>query len=155
MSTRCQIQVIDREGNKVTLYHHCDGYPANMIRVISKALEIAGSNEDAHVQQWKAGRTGYAAGLLCAADLFEFQPEAGHELHSDIDYLYRLYVSLSKSPETGCGVPSWEVEVRTPAEGFSDKPLLRNTVVLFTRQPLDTLLAEVEAVLVSDMDSQA
>ena len=85
MSTRCQVQVIegDQPWEKLTLYHHCDGYPSNMLPLIQKAYTMIGSG-------WKAGRAGQMASYLCATDPGGFEPEAGHELHGDIEYFYTI-----------------------------------------------------------------
>ena len=107
MSTRCQVQVI-QEGltwdGKVTLYHHCDGYPTNILPLIRSAFG-AGSG-------WQLGRAGKAAGFLCASDPGSFEPEEGHDLHGDIEYYYKVYLK-----NTGRGSlvenPIWEVEVYT------------------------------------------
>ena len=45
MGTRCQVQVVEEAENKdweekVTLYHHWDGYPDNMIPLFKKARDF-------------------------------------------------------------------------------------------------------------------
>ncbi len=84
MSTRCQVHV-HNEGlhyvEKLTLYHHTDGYPSYMLPILAKAHELSGGG-------WEAGRTGKVASYMCAADPGIFEPEEGHELHSDIEYYY-------------------------------------------------------------------
>ena len=94
MSTRCQVQVI-QEGmgsweDKVTLYHHTDGYPEYMIPIINKAYNYKRKplwKGDTDLScGWEKGRAGKVASLLCWADPIVFEPEEGHELHGDIEY---------------------------------------------------------------------
>lgn len=105
MSTRCQVQVIEgpEARNKVTLYHHYDGYPSKMLPLIHKAYELSGG-------EWEAGRAGKMASFLCASDPGQFEPEAGHDLHSaDIAYFYTVKPSTD---EKHVGVnPKWIVTV--------------------------------------------
>ena len=111
MSTRCQVQVIDEEENKITLYHHCDGYMENMVPLMRKGFEESS-------RDWKIGRAGKAAAFLCAADPGGFDIEEGHDLHSDIEYLYRFYCITKQTGSTDH--PKWEIEVWVPKPGFWD-----------------------------------
>jgi len=115
MSTRCQVQVI-QEGiwsKKVTLYHHCDGYPDNILPIIQQAYEIgAQKGNRAQLGLWELGRAGKVASLLCAADPGQFEPESGHKLHGDIEYYYRLYL-VNKKGGSLAENPVWEIEIYT------------------------------------------
>ena len=111
MSTRCQVKVIQEGmGNdwkeEVTLYHHYDGYPENMIPVINKAFNF----KDKYDNDWIKGRAGKVASLLCWADPGIFEPESGHELHPDIEYYYKLYCVNPKGGTVN-DKPVWEVEI--------------------------------------------
>jgi len=104
MSTRCQVQVIDRERRKITLYHHHDGYPSYMVPTIHAAYQLIkgmGLNS--------SSLSGAVSGL-CFVDPAEFEVEDGHELHGDIRFYYRIYCSpLEKSDKHP--VDRWELEV--------------------------------------------
>lgn len=122
MSTRCQVQVIQESvervpwEQKVTLYHHSDGYPEGMLPLFqeahNKAIEYLQKRQDEmtarypslprdKLNTWELGRAGKAASFLCYAQPAQFEPEEGHDLHADIEYYYKLYVSGAV----------WEVEV--------------------------------------------
>lgn len=109
MSTRCQVHVVENDGNqpweRLTLYHHCDGYASNMLPLIASAFK-------ARTKGWEGGRAGKVASFLCAADPGQFEPEPGHELHGDIEWYYRLWVKEHHDVE---GRPiTWEIEVFDP-----------------------------------------
>lgn len=108
MSTRCNVHVI-QEGVSweeiVQLYHHCDGYPTNMLPLFVAAFEKSGKG-------WKAGRAGKAASYLCVADPGEFEPESHLGLHGDIEFFYKLFVSNSKNGSMA-EKPEWFVQVFT------------------------------------------
>ena len=80
MSTRTQVQVTDGE-EKLTLYHHTDGYPSYMLPLIKKAWSMYGKG-------WEGARVGKVASMLCAVDPIVFEPEDNHKLHADIEYYY-------------------------------------------------------------------
>lgn len=108
MSTRCQVKVIEGDGHwqQVTLYHHCDGYPPNMLPLIHKAYKLLGGG-------WRAGRAGTIAAHLCAVDPTGFDPEAGHDLHGDIEYYYTI--TPSNNDKSIMANPLWNVAVyKTP-----------------------------------------
>jgi hypothetical protein len=114
MSTRCQVQVIQESEHwedKITLYHHWDGYPENIIPLIYKAYCYGNSpfadNENYYKTDLMKERAGKAASLLCWADPAQFEPEQHHKLHLDIDYYYRLYCSESPLKKRAI----WEVEI--------------------------------------------
>lgn len=86
MSTRCQVKIqgldtsylVDPPSRAFTLYHHCDGYPENMLPLIGGAYQDV----------WQAGRVGKAAAMIVGADPLGFELEDGHHLHGDIEYYY-------------------------------------------------------------------
>jgi len=100
MSTRCQVKVIQKDFDSeesVTLYHHYDGYPENMIPLFVKASQYKGC---------KSGRAGKVASILCDVDPLGFEPESGHQLHGDLSYYYKLYINIY-----GKDGQNWELEV--------------------------------------------
>lgn len=145
MSTRCQVQVV-QEGcgweEKVTLYHHTDGYPEYMIPIINKAYnyteQYSWDNEPSFCG-WQKGRAGKVASLLCWSDPMVFEPEEGHDLHGDIEYFYRLYCVNDKGGSMATKA-RWEVEIFVPGGGFWDNADMSNMKVLEKRQSLETLM---------------
>ena len=113
MSTRCQVKVI-QEGlpweQAVTLYHHCDGYPTNMLPLFVKAMDLARKTEC--FSEYALGRAGKVAGFLCHADPGQFEPEEGHALHLDIEFYYKLFAVNDKSGSMA-ERPKWKVAVFT------------------------------------------
>ena len=127
MSTRSQVQVrckpnnfaAGHEGQRITLYHHTDGYPSYMLPKILSAYRdgperqwresdaslaewVAFWAPDGSFDRWQYERPGKAAGFLCATDPGIFEPEDSHDLHSDIEYYYIVYVAAD----------GWDVEVQ-------------------------------------------
>lgn len=108
MSTRCQVRVQNRKSQHVswdeavTLYHHTDGYPENMVPLIHEAFVFP---TNYGTDSWQKGRAGKAASFLCAADPGIFEPEDHHELHGDIEYYYIVNVSYENNN------PTWFVDV--------------------------------------------
>ena len=101
MSTRCQVKIRavngdDREA--VTLYHHCDGYPSNMVPLIASAYQPG----------WEHGRVGKAASYVVAEDVGGYDIEQGHQLHGDIEWYYVL--SIESELHIGA-VPKWYLNV--------------------------------------------
>lgn len=136
MSTRCQVQVTDSDGSKITLYHHTDGYCEYMIPLLDKAFKFAhetkkGMSGFKFKDEWKADRAGHVASFLCHVDPTVFEPETGHKLHADIEFYYRIYTMLD------C---TWEVEILTPRKSFwTKKACVSNMSILYKRQPLAEL----------------
>lgn len=91
MSTRCQVQVVDQDGRKLTLYHHCDGYPSNMLKLFAKAWEKCRGS-------YASARAGHIACYLCSVDPDGFEPEDSHDLHGDIRYYYRIRPVEGRGP---------------------------------------------------------
>jgi hypothetical protein len=101
MSTRCQVKIegVDLEkGEAITLYHHCDGYPSNMVPLLARAYK----------PDWQHGRVGKAASFVIALEPDQFEPEAGHDLHGDIEWYYIIRVS---SKGHTADVPKWTLSV--------------------------------------------
>jgi hypothetical protein len=92
------------ERERVTLYHHCDGYPSGMLPLFAEAFEKF------REEGWKLRRAGHIASFLCATDPGGFEPEPGHELHGDIEYYYRLY-TMNEHGGSADERGRWEVEV--------------------------------------------
>jgi hypothetical protein len=138
MSTRCQVQVVDND-EKITLYHHSDGYVSNMLPLFGKAYKnmknfILNKWEKKEYFVWQLDRAGYVASFLCYTDPRGFQPEEGHNLHGDIEYYYKLY----------CIKPKWEVEIYVSygKKGFWDDAVIENMTLLNKRMPLSYYLTE-------------
>ena len=140
MSTRSQIQVrqTGMQGDwddKITLYHHSDGYPSNILTLIQKAYEdvksgaIFALNEDMkrlHDEYpkytlWKLGRAGKVASYLCAEDPGEFEPEAGHELHGDIEWYY-IVECVNEHGGSMAENPTWKIYIYE-MQGFDNTEL--------------------------------
>jgi len=132
MSTRCQVQVIQKgltwEG-AVTLYHHTDGYPEYMVPKIKEAFNFQKANH--FIMPWERGRAGKVASLLCAVDPAVFEPEEGHELHGDIEFFYRI---ICQNPEGGHfgDNPYWDVEIYKAGKKFWDDPRAEKLQLLKT-----------------------
>ena len=92
------MRVTDGE-SKITLYHHWDGYPSNMMPLIREAWEKWG-------QGWEGARVGKVAGMLCASDPAGYEPEDGHTLHADIEYFYEIDCKDTMHSNTK---PKWKV----------------------------------------------
>jgi len=134
MSTRCQVKVVGEglpwQAESVTLYHHSDGYPSYMLPLIREGYQqVLKKNKEAKesfgytrdVYLWEGGRPGKAAAFLCAADPGGFEPEASHDLHSDIEWYYVVTV-VNKSGGASGEKPEWKVDVYRPPE-YEDKPM--------------------------------
>ena len=132
MSTRSQVKVIDDEpeGNfseNVTLYHHHDGYPGHMVPLIHKAWKFGTKVHDKrypNLELGKINRAGHVAAYLCYVHPLEFEPESGHELHGDIEWYYKVYVSnKTKSISIRkAGVGEWMVEIHVAKGDYGDGP---------------------------------
>jgi len=112
MSTRCSIFVYDRNGQPTAqLYHHCDGYPANMLDLIGTAYRKAR----------KAGRAGHewAASFLCATDPAQFCVEPIDARYGDLAYTYHVH---PYTHDTGSEV--WRVEVKDGTGGTGGEPMV-------------------------------
>lgn len=141
MSTRCQVKVIQeatQEGGytqQITLYHHTDGYPDYMLPTIQKAFKVIGEN-------WERYRAGKVASYLCSVDAGVFEPEEGHELHGDIEFYYKLYVTGPLDIGGGKNGQVWQIEILQPSrsKNFWDNPIEENMTVLEKRQNLTKTL---------------
>lgn len=88
MATRCQVKITQRDmpigiDPSITLYHHFDGYPDNMIPLFKMAKGLI-------KEKWEGGRVGKVAGYLCAADPGQFEAESTHQLRGDIEWYYEI-----------------------------------------------------------------
>ena len=110
MSTRCQVKVTDGT-ESLTLYHHTDGYPSNMLPIIRSAWEKYG-------QGWEGARVGKVASMLCAVDPTVFEPLDYHTLHGDIEYYYIINCKDTAHTETK---PKWTVTVYDVKTNFGGK----------------------------------
>lgn len=129
MSTRAQALVhssgLTWGETPCLLYHHCDGYPENMLPLIEKAFDFE------NIRGWEKGRAAKVASLLCAVDPAGFEPEEcpfddyGLILHSDIEYFYAIAVINSNGGSTA-EKPSWIITIYTPNAGFWDTPYFPN-----------------------------
>jgi hypothetical protein len=139
MSTRCQLQVIQQDPYtiKVTLYHHHDGYPEYMIPVIYRAYTWV--DESDSNGNWVKGRAGKVASLLCWAEPTEFEPEAIHNLHGDIEFYYRLYCDYSYHEKKVI----WEIDIYHRQEWHDDiyrKTTLSDFKLIESRQNIEDLV---------------
>src|SRR5208282_26309 len=123
MSTRCHV-LVDIRGNEdatMLMYHHCDGYPSNMIEVLQRAWKIAVEQSskfhgEPTVPDWQAGRLGKVCGFLCASDPGQMEPLDYKDLHGDIEYLYHLVVTNSHGGSMA-EHPTWQVAIYQPKKG--------------------------------------
>jgi len=150
MSTRCQTRIL--AGNKedngqfsedLTLYHHCDGVPKNMVPLFWQAYQFGitpfipdwkrdePNAKPMDAYQWQTFRAGFAASFLCHIDPRGFWPESGHELHGDIAFYYKLYVK-GKNVK-GQKYQQWELEIFKTKIRREGSPLLKKVL---NRTPL-------------------
>jgi hypothetical protein len=113
MSTRCQVKVTQSGlgwNQSVMLYHHCDGYPENMVPLFHKAYAEGMKPTDYGTwkaeNKWKMGLAGKVAAMLCYVDPRGFEPEAGFDIHGDIEFLYEIEVVNSQGGSMA-EVPKW------------------------------------------------
>jgi len=123
MSTRSQVKVLSEEpeaefSENVTLYHHWDGYPGNMISIIYKGWKSITSIKDRtypNTNLYQVNRAGHAAGHLCHIDPWIFEPESGHTIHDDVEWYYKVWVDGHKNNKRikirGDNVREWVVEI--------------------------------------------
>jgi hypothetical protein len=115
MSTRCQVKIqtlgVESDKEAVTLYHHCDGYPSNMVPLLAGAYK----------PDWQHGRIGKAASYVVAEDIDGYDIESGHALHGDIEWYYVLEI---KSETHVNAVPEWFLTVyEVPCDARSVKEM--------------------------------
>jgi len=103
MSTRCQIQVVEDDDLKITLYRHCDGYPSSIVPYIQDTFKEHGAH-------WEAGRAGKVASFLCEQNPGGTEPEEGHALHGDIEFYYRVHLN-SPDGQHVSSKPTWDLEI--------------------------------------------
>lgn len=100
MSTRAMVQVTNGT-DKLSLYHHTDGYPSYMVPTIKKAWETYG-------KRWEGARVYKVASMLCAIDPVVFEPLDYHTLHGDIAYYY--VVNCKDTAHVGTE-PVWTIDI--------------------------------------------
>jgi hypothetical protein len=110
----------------VTLYKHTDGYPGNIIPRLIEAYQLATApmrfGSQSYDKKWEAGRAGKVAGYICATHPGSFEPEAGHQLHGDIQFYYRLYL-VNTAEGSMAEDPKWEVEIYIPSDELANQLL--------------------------------
>jgi hypothetical protein len=133
MSTRCQVKVVGEglgweDAEPITLYHHSDGYPSYMLPIIRQGFELAVKKNTEYSRRYgittdhylmETGQPSKAASFLCAADPGNFEPEAGHELHGDIEWYYVLRCINKVKTVNGKqrqDKPEWRVDIYQPPE---------------------------------------
>lgn len=125
MGTRTQVKVVEEgmgnESEAMTLYHHWDGYPRNMLRLFVDAFRIP-MKKDAEYRErlgvapsddktaWELGRGGKVVSYLCAADPGGFEPEKTNDLHWDIEWYYIIHCINKEGGHTRDPV-EWKIEV--------------------------------------------
>ena len=149
MSTRCQVQ-IKFEGNHendVTLYHHWDGYPENMIPLLIRAYGMgkAGIIRDYLIYNDDLSKMGKhylsslyspakAVNYVVAADPGGYEIESMNgslKLHGDIEFLYLLWISDE----------SWRIQCFSP----------RNNQLFWEYASIEQMQAE--SIMMSLMDA--
>lgn len=117
--------VQDNKDSKITLYHHSDGYPTNMLEEIKDAYEqaIARLRKELpqYPQYFKLRWTGSMASFLSAENPTGFEQEKGNALHGDIEWYY--VIKPKKMPE-GEEIPEWEVTVYKVTGRDEDQKLI-------------------------------
>lgn len=118
MSTRCQVQVEGRyyESNKdneeaFMLYHHCDGYPSNIIPLIVKAFEAGQELTPSGCELCCPAKV---ASLLCHVDPMQFEPLNHFDLHYDIAYFYKVIVGRNDKDEVEWKIMVYRSTVQMP-----------------------------------------
>ncbi len=168
MSTRCNVVVKGGNQNEKAqqLYHHCDGYPTNLLGRILEGRKIgltqptwAKGNPDPlyGVQPWQLGRVGKVASFLCAADPGQFEPEEPG-LHSDIEYFYEVDLITEKlvtkrkqeaptAHTVRLEIPAWMVTVYIPNNGkFWDVPTMENLKRVAGPMPIEEAVERAEEI---------
>jgi len=130
MPTRCQVHVTGFAQNEppISLYHHCDGYPENMVPLLQDARIKASTN-------WKNGCAGRlvllhphrVASFIVAIDPGGYDIELSPALHSDIEYLYQLIVQNHHYSKE----PTWKLRILIPKPGFWNAPDLAHMKLLW------------------------
>lgn len=153
MSTRCQVEIkatrLGWETEDITLYHHCDGYPTNMLKIIHKAykamMKVKKLNRTNHIYShaWQAGVPGKVASHLCSADPSGFEVEAGNGLHGDIEWFYQI--ECDKASGSMDEKPTWIVSVYVSGPDFYDKPTKAN-MMLMRRQEISVIVKQAKDI---------
>jgi len=156
MSTRCQVTLFFDtrrkglgktaigKGKSITLYHHCDGYPENMIPLLIRAYN-GGKQGIINDYQISGDRLNDSYGIyfrslyspvkavnhLVAADPTGFEIESANfkwTLHSDIEFYYKIFVNKK----------SWAIQVFVPQSfhDFWDNPTFSRLSAISPRMTL-------------------
>jgi hypothetical protein len=123
MGTRCNLHITEQGfscNESFQLYRHLDGYPTSILSSLLKAFKISGGG-------WQAGRAGKVAGCICAAGYDQYEPESNLQLHSDIEWFYRL-TCINKAGGSLAEKPIWQVKIYRPKKSFWDNPIKKNMV---------------------------
>lgn len=128
MSTRCQVRVEDND-SKLTLYHHTDGYPTYMLKLIRDAW-------GKYCKGWEGARVNKVASALCAIDPLIFEPLDYHTLHSDIAWFYTINVHDTKHTGTE---PVWTVSVYKASFDFDQVKKEHERLTLIERLKVDAI----------------
>ena len=86
MSTRATIKLTYQAGNTIQLYHHCDGYPEYMGKLLENFCNTA------FFMRYGTGVDSAMYNLLKMEKHFEFEKDGIR--HTDIEYIW--YVKLEK-----------------------------------------------------------
>lgn len=86
MSTRATIKLTYQAGNTIQLYHHCDGYPEYMGKLLENFCNTA------FFMRYGTGVDNAMYNLLKMEKHFEIEKEGTR--HADIEYIW--YVKLEK-----------------------------------------------------------
>ena len=108
MSTRCQVKIegykaIDKNhiGNPgVTLYHHTDGYPTNMLPTMyegyKKQLDIFKKKGYESGKEFYFETPEKVASIVISSDPTVFEQEKSNALHGDIEWYYVIHPNGGK-----------------------------------------------------------
>lgn len=138
MSTRCMVRITSSglgwDEAPQYLYHHCDGYPENILPLINKAFVVGTEGMGAlrgFPADWELGRAGKVAGLLCAVDPLQFEPDpeansrGDAPYHGDLDFVYHVHLVNKTNPKDR-GAIRWLVTVFQTKPEFWDAPTNKN-----------------------------
>ena len=142
---------------KVTLYHHSDGYPESILPLIKKAFddvhtaEIYALNENMKqlykehpsYNSWQLGRAGKVASFLCAEDPGSFEPEEGHELHGDIEWYY-IVECMNEKGGSMSETPTWKITIYNDIISTDDETKLGKPLATINVSEVEEWLKKYE-----------
>ena len=147
MCTRCQVEVkaegLSWKESSVMLYHHCDGYPTNMLPLIRESWDRFKNRDE---MRWQLGRCGKVAAMLCWADPTGYEVERGVKLHCDIEWFY-VVRCLNSAGGSMAEDPRWIVEVYVPeiGVGFCNRPV-REKLILVDKGEVEVIAFRAKEV---------